>query len=211
MLGTHDLPLFILSGILLNITPGADSLYIATRSATQGVRAGIAAALGISAGCYVHICAAAFGLSALLATSSAAFTAVKFAGAAYLVYVGLSLLLRSRPASAQAGTALPPAASLRTVFAQGLLTNVLNPKVALFFLAFVPQFIEPSAPDKALAFIFLGTLFSFNGTLWCLFLAWASARIGALGSGSRAAVWLNRSVGAVFVYLGVRLALDRQG
>jgi threonine/homoserine/homoserine lactone efflux protein len=211
MLGTHDLALFVASGLLLNITPGADSLYIATRSITQGVRAGVAAALGIGLGCFVHIFAAALGLSAVLATSAVAFTFIKFAGAAYLVYVGLSLL-RARPSKAQSMGGVP-AASVRAVFAQGFLTNILNPKVALFFLAFVPQFIEPSAPNKPLAFLFLGFIFNFNGTLWCLFLAWLSARAGSLGIGSigrHATLWLSRSVGLVFVFLGVRLALTKQ-
>lgn len=209
MFGTHDLALFIVSGLLLNVTPGADSLYIATRSITQGVRAGVAAALGIGTGCFVHVFAGALGLSAILATSAAAFATVKYVGAAYLVYVGWSLL-RSRPSTAQLPTSMPPA-PLRTIFAQGFLTNVLNPKVALFFLAFVPQFIEPTAPSKPLAFLFLGAVFNLNGTLWCLFLAWATARAGALAIGRRAAAWLGRSVGAVFVFLGVRLALSRQG
>lgn len=210
MLGTHDLALFVVSGLLLNITPGADSLYIAARSITQGVRAGVAAALGIGLGCYVHIFAAALGLSAVLATSAVAFTFVKFAGAAYLVYVGLSLIRTRRTLAPSLGTIV--AAPLRTIFAQGFLTNVLNPKVALFFLAFVPQFIEPSAPDKPLAFVFLGAIFNFNGTLWCLFLAWATARAGSLGARRHAAaVWLGRSVGVIFVFLGVRLALTKQG
>lgn len=209
MLGTHDLPLFMVSGLLLNITPGADSLYIATRSVTQGARAGVAAALGIGAGCNVHIFAAALGLSALLAASAVAFTVVKLVGAAYLVYVGMSLL-RSRPARDQSVGAVP-FAPLRSIFAQGFLTNILNPKVALFFLAFVPQFIEPSAPNKPLAFVFLGVIFNFNGTLWCLFLAWAAARVGSRGIGRHAVAWISRGVGAVFVSLGIRLALARQG
>ena len=207
MLGTHDLLVFVVSGLLLNLTPGADSLYIATRSVTQGVRAGVAAALGIGAGCYVHILAAALGLSAILAASSIAFTALKLIGSAYLVYVGLSLIRsKSEPFSKVASV---PVAPLRVVFAQGFLTNVLNPKVALFFLAFVPQFIEPSAPNKPLAFLFLGAIFNFNGTLWCLFLAWASAHLGGAGSG--VAKWFNRSVGGLFIVLGVRLALTKEG
>jgi threonine/homoserine/homoserine lactone efflux protein len=143
----------------------------------------------------------------VLASSAYAFTVVKLVGAAYLVYVGVSML-RARPA--QAPTTTLASAPLRTIIAQGFLTNVLNPKVALFFLAFVPQFIVPSAPDKALAFIFLGAIFTLNGVLWCLFLAWAAARVGALGLGGRAALWLGRGVGALFVALGVRLALARQ-
>jgi threonine/homoserine/homoserine lactone efflux protein len=209
MLGTHDLPLFIASGLLLNITPGADSLYIATRSVTQGARAGAVAALGIALGCYVHIFAAALGLSAVLAASATAFTFVKLLGAAYLVYVGVSLLC-SHSSQAQS-MGVVTVAPLRTVFAQGFLTNVLNPKVALFFLAFVPQFIDPAAANKALTFIFLGVIFSFTGTLWCLFLAWSTARLGSLGAGSSATMWLGRSVGAVFIFLGLRLALTKQG
>jgi RhtB (resistance to homoserine/threonine) family protein len=208
MLGIHDLPLFVLSGLLLNITPGADSLYIATRSATQGVKAGVAAALGIGAGCFVHILAAALGVSAILAASSTAFAFIKYVGAAYLVYVGISLL-RSRPAAAQDAKPVS-VAPIRAIFAQGFLTNVLNPKVALFFLAFVPQFIEPSSENKALAFIVLGAIFNFNGTLWCLVLAWVTARASSFSFSRRMGAWLSRAAGAVFVLLGVRLALGKQ-
>ena len=203
MLGTHDLALFIVSGLLLNVTPGADSLYIATRSATQGLAAGVCAVLGIGLGCCVHVLAAALGLSAVLASSAYAFSVVKLIGAAYLVYVGVSML-RARPA--QVGPTRLTNAPLRTIIAQGFLTNVLNPKVALFFLAFVPQFILPSAANKPLAFIFLGAIFTLNGVLWCLFLAWAAARVGALGIGGRAALWFGRGIGALFVTLGLRLA-----
>lgn len=206
MLGTHDLALFVISGLLLNITPGADSLYIATRSASGGLKAGIAAALGISAGCLMHVLGAALGLSAIMATSLVAFTVVKFVGAAYLVYIGLSMLLKNA-SLADTASALP-AVPLLSVFQQGFLTNVLNPKVALFFLAFVPQFIDPGAPHKALAFLFLGLVFTFNGTLWCLLLAWSSARIGALGLAGRGGSWLGRLVGGLFVAMGVRLAIS---
>jgi threonine/homoserine/homoserine lactone efflux protein len=177
MFGTHDLPLFVLSGLLLNITPGADSLFIITRSVTQGARAGAVAALGVSVGCCVHVIAAALGLSALLATSASAFTVIKLIGAAYLVYIGVSLL-RTRAAVAlinelenESSDQRLPASSMSAVFAQGFLTNLLNPKVALFFLAFVPQFIDSGATDKTLAFLFLGAVFNFNGLLWCLLLA----------------------------------------
>ena len=206
MLGTHDLPLFIGSGLLLNLTPGPDTLYIVGRSTTQGWRAGTVAALGIGAGIFVHIGAAAAGLSAVLAASSGAFMLVKTAGAAYLVYVGISLL-RSPPPQAQR---MPSTDSLRSVFVQGFFTNVLNPKVALFFIAFLPQFVEPEAPSKAVAFLFLGAIFNFNGTLWNLFVASSSARIsGGLMRNARFARWFNRCVGGLFVALGLRLALSR--
>ena len=208
MFGTHDLLLFIASGLLLNITPGADTLYIVTHSATRGARAGVAAAFGVSLGCCFHILAAALGLSALLAASASAFTIVKLVGAAYLVYVGVSMW-RSR-SEAPADVAKPvPQARWRSVLAQGFLTNALNPKVALFFLAFMPQFIAPDAPHKALAFLFLGTIFNINGTLWSLFLVWSATRVSALGIGRRNALWLSRGVGALFVALGLRLAFAK--
>jgi threonine/homoserine/homoserine lactone efflux protein len=217
MYGIHDLTLFIISGLLLNIMPGPDSLLIMTRSATQGWRAGSAAALGIGAGTMIHIFAAALGLSALLSTSAAAFTVVKWVGAAYIIYVGIGML-RARlrgDADAQADQATVNAAAARLpyrkIFFQGFLTNVLNPKVALFFLAFVPQFISADSASKPLAFIILGCIFNFNGMLWChglaVFTAFASARLKVK---PLAALWLNRVTGGLFVALGLRLALAEQ-
>ena len=210
MFGTHDLALFVVSGLLLNFTPGPDTLYIVGRGTVQGARAGAVAALGIGAGCCVHILAAALGLSALLAASATAFTVVKLIGAAYLIYLGVSLW-RSGSGKRGTGAAPLPPVPLRRVFAQGVLTNVLNPKVALFFLAFLPQFIDHDAPDKVLGFLFLGVVFNVNGTLWNLFVAWSSARLGARARMSgRVALWLQRTVGALFIALGIELALTRQ-
>ena len=205
MEGIHNLGLFVVSGLLLNITPGADTLYIVARGTTQGMRAGAVAALGIGAGCIVHTLAAALGLSAIIATSATAFELVKWIGAAYLAYLGLSLLA-SRSGTGAAAPLAP--ASLRRVFAQGFLTNVLNPKVALFFLAFLPQFIAADAPHKALAFLLLGAIFNVNGTLWNLLVAWSAGGLSRRFALPRtASAWLRRSVGAVFVLLGLRLAL----
>ncbi|GGX93274.1 LysE family translocator [Massilia dura] len=209
MFGIHDLTLFIVSGLLLNIMPGPDSLLIMARSATQGWRAGVAASLGIGAGTMVHVLAAAVGLSALLATSAAAFNVVKWVGAAYIVWCGIGML-RAKLKGSPGDTATPAPAPLpyRRIFAQGFLTNVLNPKVALFFLAFVPQFIDADAPNKPLAFIVLGCIFNFNGMLWCnglaLFTAFASARLKVKPI---VALWLNRVTGSLFLVLGARLAL----
>jgi threonine/homoserine/homoserine lactone efflux protein len=211
MFGTHDLLLFVLAGVLLNVTPGPDMLYIIGRGTAQGWRAGAAAALGISAGCLVHIAAAALGVSAILATSAAAFAVLKFAGATYLVYVGISLILSSHSPAQAASPAVTAPVTLRAVFVQGFFTNVLNPKVALFFLAFLPQFIDADAPNKALAFIFLGAVFNFNGTLWNLLVAWFAARVSAGFDRSRLAVWFNRCIGSFFVYLGARLAFAKAG
>ena len=209
MFGTHDFLLFVFAGVLLNITPGPDMLYIIGRSTAQGWRAGAAAALGIGAGCLVHMAAAALGISAVLATSANAFAFLKIAGATYLVYVGISLILSSRSPAKAAQAPLP--APLRTVFVQGFFTNVLNPKVALFFLAFLPQFIDADASNKALAFIFLGAVFNFNGTLWNLLVAWFAARLSAGFDRGQLAVWFNRGIGSFFIYLGVRLAVAKAG
>ena len=153
MLGIHEFWLFIISGLLLNVTPGPDTAYIVGRSVQLGWRGGAAAALGISTGCLVHVFAAAIGLSALLAASSAAFTLVKWAGAAYLCFIGAKMLLsRTQAPVDDAATTGSGAISLRQVFLQGALTNVLNPKVALFFLAFLPQFVAEDSPHKAAAF-----------------------------------------------------------
>ncbi len=224
MFGIHDLALFVISGLLLNIMPGPDSLLIMARSATQGWRAGCAAALGIGAGTMVHIGAAALGLSAVLATSATAFTVVKWVGAAYIVWCGIGML-RAHIKADKTGTPVsdplgqtPPyrfkaqaALPYRKIFAQGFLTNVLNPKVALFFLAFVPQFIDAGAANKPLAFLVLGCIFNFNGMLWCnglaIFTAFASAKLKVK---PLVALWLNRVTGGLFIALGARLALAEQ-
>jgi threonine/homoserine/homoserine lactone efflux protein len=207
MPGVHDLWLFVLSGLLLNITPGPDTAYIVGRSVQLGWRGGTAAALGVGAGCLVHVAAAAIGLSALLAASSAAFAAIKLIGAAYLLYLGIRMLLSApRPSTAaETGDALP----LRQLFWQGALTNALNPKVALFFLAFLPQFVDAASPHKALAFLLLGVLFDLNGTLWNLAVAAFAARAaGRLRRSETALRWLNRVLGGIFIALGVRVALQ---
>lgn len=205
--GIHDLPLFIGAGLLLNITPGADVALIAARSSAQGFRAGAAAALGVGAGCMLHALAAGLGVSALLASSATAFSVVRWVGAAYLVWLGIAML-RSRAKPAQAGAAPAPARWGR-VFAQGFLTNALNPKVALFFLAFVPQFIDAHAPSKMLAFVVLGVIFNINGTAVNLGFAWgiAALRQRFQGSSGRVGLWLTRGAGALFVGMGLRLAL----
>ncbi len=206
MLGTENLVLFIVSGLILNITPGADVLYILGRSSTQGFRGGSIAALGIGAGCIVHVVAASVGLSAIIAASATAFTIIKFTGAAYLVYIGITMFLKNKATVSEVQTM--PTTKLSTIFWQGFLTNALNPKVAIFFLAFLPQFISPNAENKSLALLFLGILFNINGTLWNLFVAWASSRVASqLRRSEIITKWLNRTIGALFVYFGVKIAV----
>ena len=210
MFGTQHFWLFVVSGLLLNITPGQDTLYIVTRSVAQGRAAGLWSVLGISSGSVVHTLAAAFGLSAILATSAHAFTIVKLAGAGYLVYLGVKMLIE-RPAPAAAGVEPPPRhESAWAIYRAAVLTNVLNPKVALFFLAFLPQFVAPQASSRVAAFLFLGAVFVFNGTLWCLVLVLgASALSRRLRRNAAGARRLRQATGAIFVGLGARLALQK--
>ena len=205
MFGIHDFGLFLAAGILLNLTPGPDTVYILGRSIAQGREAGIASALGICVGSIFHSCAAALGLSAILATSAVAFAAIKLLGGAYLIFLGIKMLLdRRRQLS------LPSNFRRRTTiaaFRQGVFTNVLNPKVALFFLAFLPQFIDPASNMKVFAFLMLGLTFVTTGTIWCLILAWfASAFSERLRTNETIGQWLTRAAGALFVLLGLRLA-----
>ena len=208
MISVHHLGLFVLSGILLNITPGQDTLYIVGRTMSQGRWAGLLSVLGISSGAVIHTLAAAFGLSAILATSAMAFTVVKFAGAAYLVYLGVKMLL-DRSAEPVAAREFGRDRDW-TIYRAGLLTNVLNPKVALFFMAFLPQFVDPAAASRVLSFLFLGAVFIFNGTLWCLILvAGAAAMSRRLRESPSMGVYLRRLTGVMFVGLGARLATSR--
>lgn len=205
----QHLLLFIAAGWLLNLTPGPDVLYIVTNALRSGAKAGVVAGLGITAGCFVHVFGAALGVSALLATSAWAFTVLKWVGAAYLLWLGMKLLL-ARPAQAptdlQALAKSQPATPLRQIFLGGFWTNVLNPKVAIFFLAFVPQFIAPDAAQPALAFVLLGALFNLNSipvnSGWALAAAWM-ARQGAVQRGMQ---WLDRAAGVMFLAFGLKLA-----
>ena len=206
MFGIHDFALFVTTGILLNLTPGPDTLYILGRSIAQGRRAGVASALGISVGSIFHTGAAALGLSAVLATSAWAFTFVKLAGAAYLIFLGVRALLERQPELSMPAQFKRHGAT--AAFRQGIVTNILNPKVALLFLAFLPQFIDAAAPSKTIAFIVLGLTFVTTGTIWCLILAWFSSAFSArLRENPTLTALLNRAVGSLFVFLGMRLAL----
>ncbi|BCS89076.1 LysE family translocator [Pseudodesulfovibrio sediminis] len=207
MFGTHDIALFILSGLLLNITPGQDVFYIVSKGASLGWKNGAVAALGVGTGCFVHVFSAALGLSAILATSATAFTVVKYAGAAYLVWVGVQMWRADKSGAGQPSEDYFRV-SRRKLFSQGFLTNALNPKVALFFLAFLPQFVSHDAQSKPLAFLFLGIVFTVNGTMVNLAYAWSAARVSTmLGGGGRYGAWLKRAAGTLFIGLGIRLAM----
>jgi threonine/homoserine/homoserine lactone efflux protein len=206
MLGTHDLATFMLASFLLWITPGPDTMYILARSIAQGTRAGVFSVLGISCGILVHTAMAAFGLSALLAASAAAFQALKVAGAGYLIYLGIQAMRRpGKLATPQVDAAEPG-----RIFRQGVLTNALNPKVAIFFLAFLPQFVDPTAGLGPLPFLLLGGLFVTGGTLWCLLLAaGAAGATRAIRRNAGVMTWLERLSGCVYIGLGLNLLRSR--
>jgi RhtB (resistance to homoserine/threonine) family protein len=212
MFGITHFGFFVVAVLLLNVTPGPDTAYIVGRSVAQGRSAGLVSALGISAGCCVHSLACAIGLTALLAASATAFTVVKFGGAIYLVYLGVRLIFTkaAAPAKAEAASGVKSEAAprpLRQLFLQGFWTNVLNPKVVLFFVSFFPQFVAAGSPHKALAFLALGVVFVAMSTVWNSFLAWIAGSVTRRFSGKPGVKkWLDRTVGSAFVGLGVKLA-----
>ncbi|CAG9175213.1 LysE family translocator [Cupriavidus pampae] len=214
MLGITDLPLFVGAVFLLNVTPGPDTAYIVGRSVAQGRAAGVMSSLGVSAGCCVHALATAFGLTALLAASPIAFSIIKYAGAAYLVWLGLRMILTTFRPGPGDGTATSPAPAdtstrgLRALFMQGFLTNVLNPKVILFFLSFFPQFVDPKAGHQAAAFLVLGAIMIVMTTIWNTLVAWLAGTLTRrVSQAPRLKCWLDRVVGTAFIGLGARLAL----
>ena len=193
---------FVAAGLALNIVPGADMTFIIASAARGGRRDGVIAALGVGTGALVHILAAVLGLSAILASSQTAFEVIKWLGAGWLLWLAFSLLRSGKTA---AGTPLPPSSPWR-MFRAAMLVNILNPKVALFFLAFLPQFVDPAAAVPALQILCLGLWFDFAGTLVNIAVALAAAgaasRLRHIGWLGRAARWLAATaMGALAVQL----------
>ena len=217
-LGLQDLALFSLTVLVLNATPGVDLVYTVTQTLRHGVRGGLAAGAGISVGCLVHALAAAFGLAALMAASALAFDAVKWAGAAYLLWLALGLLRSAMQRSAAADSAVEtvfdvspaPPSMLAAVFRQGLLTNLLNPKVAIFFLALLPQFIAAQAPHKTLAFLALGAWFVLQSAVFLVVLVRAVAPLRRWQPGPLTRRGLDALSGLLFAGLAARLALTER-
>ena len=206
--GIANFGLFVTAVLLLNATPGPDTAYIVGRSIAQGRTAGLLSALGISVGCCVHALASALGLSAILAASATAFTLIKLAGGIYLIYLGARMVF-SKPAQAAVDTTRD-VRSHRKIFWQAMVTNVLNPKVILFYLAFIPQFVRADAPNKTLAFFVLGATFAVISMGWNSGTALLAGTLARRASGSpKVKLWLERVVGTTFVALGARLALAR--
>ena len=207
---TTTLLLFATAALALIVIPGPNLIYITARTLAEGRRAGIASALGVEAGTLVHVIAAAFGVSALIASSATAFSILKYAGAAYLIYLGVKALLSKDEAPAAARDAAP--VSLRRSFAEGALVNVLNPKVALFFLAFLPQFIDPDRGSTAVQILILGTVFFILGAALDLVYALGASWLGTRLARTPPALRRQRRVsGSVYLALGAAAALTPHG
>lgn len=216
MFGIENYLGFVLAAILLNLTPGTDSMYIITRSVSQGQAAGVYSVLGIISGALIHTLFAALGLSVLLANSPTAFMLVKYIGAAYLCYLGFKMLTSKN--SNSIANSLSKAQDVTSqkavdgwkIYQQGVLTNLFNPKVALFFLAFFPQFIDASYAYGMLSFLILGLTFATTGFIWCLCLALLAARFSTrLRENPSIETMLNRISGVVFIGLGIKLLTEK--
>ncbi len=198
---------FAFASLVLNITPGADMLYVATRSTAQGMKAGIVSALGISAGCIVHLIAAVAGLSAIIASSAIAFSIIKYAGAVYLVWLGYRSFFNKQNVFKPAEDTGKK--SLSSIFRQGMLTNVLNPKVALFFLAFLPQFIQPAKGNVQWQILLLGAWFNISGTIVNMLVAVLFGKMGNWLAGKEWFIaWQNKITGTLLIALGIKVALS---
>lgn len=200
MFGIIHYEMFLIASIILNITPGSDTIYVLSRSIAQGRMTGIYSVLGTSAGCVIHTVLAALGLSVILAQSALVFMMVKIAGAVYLGYLGVTMLLaKDNLAAAQPNAAMSP----KDTFCQGLIIDVLNPKVALFFLSFLPQFIDPQNSYGMLPFLILGITFIVTGALWLLCVVYFSAKVTTFLR-KRTNV-MNKVCGSIYLLLGVKL------
>ncbi len=209
MFGIENYPAFIAAAILLNITPGTDTVYIISRSIAQGTKAGIVSALGICTGAIGHTLLAALGLSILLTTSTTLFFLVKLTGAIYLIYLGIKIF-REEGNNCKNDILKHSEDTLKKIYFQGIITNLLNPKVALFFIAFLPQFININSTFGSLPFLMLGATFVTTGTLWCCFLASCAGKATSfLRAKQSVQRFLQKTTGVVFILLGAQLALSK--
>lgn len=207
-LGIQHYEAFLLASVALALVPGLDTFYVLTRSSREGHAVGMAAVLGINAGYIVHTLAAVLGISAILMTSAVAFSVLKYLGAAYLMWIGLRMLLSRATGHQPTETR---GSGFAATFRQGMLTNVLNPKVALFFLAFLPQFVSPHAAHTQFGLLLLGLSVIGVGMIWSTFLALMGGRIHhLLTTRPRFGLWMDRLCGTMLLGFGVKLALQQR-
>jgi threonine/homoserine/homoserine lactone efflux protein len=210
MTGIDNYIVFVLSGVLLNLTPGNDTIYILTRSIAQGRKAGAFSVLGISTGGLTHTVLAALGLSVVLSRSILLFNSIKFVGAGYLIYLGVRAFL-SKSELVEGPLPSEKGIDYRKIYAQGYLTNLFNPKAALFFLSFLPQFVNPRAVGSPIPFLILGCTFLTTGTIWCMVLVLAASALSdVLRRSHKISAIMQKLCGAVFVGLGLRIALEKR-
>ncbi|HDR8435009.1 TPA: LysE family translocator [Bacillus cereus] len=202
MYGIINYEVFLLTGILLNLIPGADTMYIVGRSISQGRKAGVYSVFGIITGSLVHTLLVAFGLSIILTKSIVLFNIIKVIGVIYLVYLGIKIILDKTNVAFQASS---NKLNIRKIYIQGLLTSLTNPKVSLFFIAFLPQFIDTKASGP-MPFIILGLTFTVTGLLWCLFVAYFSSYVTKkLRGNQKVGMILNKITGLIFIGMGLKL------
>ena len=209
MFGIENFYFFLTVSILINLSPGPDMIYTAARSLSQGTKAGVFSALGIFTGCLFHIAAATFGLSKIIEESVLLFSIIKYAGAAYLIYLGIRSLINKKKNGTQI-TSLPSMTN-RKIFFQGMLTNILNPKVAIFFLSFLPQFIDPHSSHVKEEIAFLGLWFDLQGTLVLVLVATVTGFFSqVLQKNAAFWGWQNKITGLILLGLGVKMLLTRK-
>lgn len=210
MPGIIHFEVFLLTGILLNLTPGNDTIFILGRSMTQGKKAGFMSALGIASGSLIHTTLAAFGLSLIIAKSILAFNIIKYAGALYLLYIGFKLFTDKTQLNTESSKTTKAINYLK-IYRDGVITNLLNPKVAIFFIAFLPQFIDPGYKNAILPFLTLGITFTITGTIWCLILAiFASVIFAKLKENKKVSAYLNKVCGIALIGLGIKVAMTNR-
>lgn len=206
----HNYLLFIGASIILCIVPGPDMVYLLSRTVAQGRKAGIAAMLGINLGGYFHLTAAILGISAIIATSSLAFSILKWCGAAYLIYIGFQAILSNSPVGLDCSDN-KASSSLKTIFWQGFISDVLNPKVAIFFISLLPQFIQADTGNTLTQLVILGITVNIIALAINLALVWFSHSVTKrLRKSNRISKALSNAMGAIFIGLGLRLANEHR-
>lgn len=210
MTGIIHFTTFLMTGILLNLTPGNDTIFILSKSIGQGKKAGIMSALGIGTGSIIHTVLAALGLSIIIAKSILLFNIIKYAGAAYLLYVSYKMLTDKSKLNTNISIENKGVNYLK-IYRDAIITNVLNPKVALFFIAFLPQFIDPAVRNTIVPFLILGLTFITTGMIWCLLLATFAASIFAkMKSNQKVSIYINKICGTALILLGIKVALTNR-
>ena len=208
MFGIENYMGFIIAAIILTLTPGADTMYILTRSASQGKDAGLVSVAGVISGCVVHVLCAAFGLSMILSTSTVIFSMIKWAGALYLIYLGIKMFMEKNQVLKTLPNAHEPKRLIK-IYKQGVFTNILNPKVGLFFISFLPQFINQNHASGPIPFLVLGATFLVIGTTYSIFIAFAASYMtNTLRNNKTAESILYKLSGIIFIGFGLKIAFN---